>query len=617
MAPKFEKRWVPDATNPAWILRGFSNYRLPIPMRRPVEVLPNIFSFDPTFLAFQKALVENLNANPALAPTLDENSMVGDNGIHTNFNRLMTVAGYSSSPMSWIPRDNSSVCDDLGIPRDFRNERHRKIFDEFFDLVFASWKPTALKVPKFSVLGIPMMSQYDASYKRECSVFLYTNIDRILLLVGQRNFKALAEEYGIVFCYNTNRRGQVDEPGKVRMSNTKEFALSSGRRGTQVPADKHVIIDGVRYDGYSATRERVVQGASWMINSILQVVASGHMHAMFDRWPTVFHHRDPNDIARAAASEGDATFSDVSTYDASMREFLIRRLHDRARNQWPAELIDMSEILYFSPYYSRPMEIAEGKQRGQFVGDPMNPITNGVSAGNRSGHAWTSFVAKTIKVFDSLCVIDDIYQDVVGRVDAYLKDQSAIKLRNNGDDEGALGSKVAIAAYRKVRYDGQHGYFSVAPEAGQGFSGSLMIWSGAGRAVSRAHTSLEKWICPERSIGGLFRKNWVVGMMARLENLEKHPSGGEILEGQRKAWHDVMQPKWGGFGEILIAAMEGLDICYDGLTAIDKEVLDDPEKLYYKYTDADVSPDVLDKVVMRIQPEEFPWALSMYKGFVI
>lgn len=79
----------------------------------------------------------------------------------------------------------------------------------------------------------------------------------------------------------------------------------------------------------------------------------------------------------------------------------------------------------------------------------------------------------------------------------------------------------------------------------------------------------------------------------------------------------MMAPHFGSFGEILIAAMEQLDVEYDGLTAIDKEVLDDPEKLHYKYSDDDVSPEVLEKVVARIQPEEFPWAERMYSGTVI
>lgn len=610
------KLWAPDPDNRLWILRGFDRQRLPLPMRRPTEVLPGVFSFDDRFLQFIRQLSKQLNEHPALKPELDENMMVGPNGIHTTFDRLRTVAGFASNPLSWVPIHNDILCDELGIPSDFRTQRHRDIFDEFFDLIFSEWKPTALKVPKHSTLGIPMMHVYDAGYKRECSTFLYEHIDDILSLVGKRDFERLASEYGIVFCYNLNRRGQVDEPGKVRESNTKEYALSGGKKGQRIHADKKVVFpDGRVYDDFSATRERVVQGASWMLNCILQVVSSGHMYAMFDSYANTFHHRDPNDIAKEAAKAGDATFSDVSNYDASMREFLLRRMFERARRVWPDELIDMAEILYFAPYFTRPLDLNnDGPKRGTFVGNPYDPINKGVSAGNRSGHAWTSFVAKTMKVFDSLCVIDDIFGDVLGNVKLYLQGKGVISLKNNGDDEGAIGSTVAISAYRKVRYDGQHGYFKIEPEKGQGFSGSLMSWAGEGAAIPRLHTPFEKFYCPERSIGGIFRPRWPIGFMTRLEAFEKHPSGHYAAEIHRQLWHDMMAPHFGSFGEILIGAMESLDVVYDGLTSIDKEVLDDPEKLYYKYTDADVSPEVLDRVVMRIQPEEFQWAFSMYKG---
>lgn len=616
----FVKKWEFDASEPFdCMMRGYDYFRSPLPKRAPMEVFPKMFSWDEKFLLGLRELTRQLNDHPGLQPKLDDNLMVGENGIHTTFDRCRTVAGYSMSPLSWIPVDNSELCKTLEIPDDFRNDRHRQIFDEMFTLVFSNWKPSSIKVPKLSTLGFPMMWNYDASYKREAALFLFDNIEIVLQLVDADNYAALASDYGMVWCFNTNRRGQVDNPGKVRKVFDLLYALSGGQKGKVIEADKRVRLpDGSEWPDFSATRERVVQGASWMLNCIIQVVSSGHMYAMFDMFPRTFHHTDPNDIAREAALAGDATFSDVADYDRSMRTFLLERMFDRMRDYWDDRVVKIAELLYFAGYYSRPVSADKtaGREHG-FVGDPMRPDLRPVKAGNRSGHAMTSLVAKMMKVFDSLCVIDDLTKDVVGNVSRYLRHEMGVKLVNNGDDEGAIGSKAMIASYRSIRYDGKHGYFSISPEEGQAFSGSLIIWRGEGTALPRLHTTFEKMYCPERSIGKKFRPRWPIGFLTRLEAFQNHPSGHIAEEIHRKIWKDYWEPYYGSLSEILVAAMERLDVQFDGLTAIEKEVLDDPEKLYYKYSDSDVSEAVLDKAVSRIKPSEFEWALKKFKGFVI
>lgn len=613
---EFEKLWDYDPSSLGWTLKGFSRRNDPLPQRRALEVLPNVFTFDPRFLTYVRALSQGLNEHPKLQPAVDEHLMVSENGIHTTFNRIRTVGGYASNPLGWVPVSNALLCDGLGIPTDFRSARHRMIFDEFFDIVWSNWKPTSIKVPKHSTLGVPMLWQHDASYKRSAAVFLYSKIDDVLSRVARHEWESLARDYGIVFCYVLNRRGQVDEPGKVREVADLEYAISGGHRGSMIKADKHVEIDGVKWDDFSATRERIVQGASWMLNCILQPLSTGCMHALFEMYPKVFHHTDPQEIADDAFKYGDLTASDVVQYDSTMREFLIRRAFTRARAFWRGDLVDAAEILYFSPYFSRPLD-ADGARRGKFVGDPRDPIGKGVVAGNRSGHAFTSLIAKTMKVFDSLCVIDDLYGDVAGNVHYYLQDRGLIKLRNNGDDECAIGSEVSINAYREFRYDGKHGYFKIEPELGQGFSGALMRWKGTPKAFAKLHTSFEKWICPERSIGGRFRTRWPIGLLARMDAIETHPVGHYAAEINRQCWHDHMKPHFGSFGEMLVSAMEKLPVQYDGLTRIEKEVLDDPEKLHYKYTDDDVSEAVLNEVCVRIKPEEFSWMYTAFKGNLI
>lgn len=614
---EFEKLWLYDEESIGWMLRGFDRRNLPLPQRSALEVFPGVRTFDPVFLRYVRELSHGLDKHPKLQPAVDENLMVSENGIHTGFSRLRTVGGYACNPLSWVPVNNTLLCDSLGIPKDFRNARHRMIFDEFFDLVWSCWKPSSIKVPKHSTFGVPMIWCHEADYKRAFAIWVYSQIDDVLRLAGAEDWESLAREYGMVFCFVLNRRGQVDEPGKVRKVADLEYALTGGASGSFEPTDKSVVIDGVAYDDFSATRERIVQGAAWAINCILQPMSTGCMYALFENYPTVFHHTNPQDIADQAFEDGDLTASDVSQYDASMREFLIRRAFSRARAFWRDDLVGVSETLMFSPYFTRPLDLSE-KGKGRFVGDPMNPTAKPVVAGNRSGHAFTSLFAKTMKVFDSLCVIDDLYGDVVGNVHYYLKDRGRIKLRNNGDDECAIGSPEAISAYREVRYDGKHGYFEITPELGQGFSGSLMRWKGEARAFQKLHTPFEKFICPERSIGGRFRRNWPIGLYTRFRAIEDHPVGHYAAEIHNRLWHDICRPVYGDFNELLLRAYEQIPFEYtDGWTAIEREVLDDPDKLYYKYQDSDVSEEVLNAVCMRIQPQEFEWMFRMFNGHIM
>lgn len=612
----FEKLWfAEDGDN--WLLRGFSNFRTPLAARRPTEVLTNVYSFDDTFLLFLRELSKQLNEHPALKPGVDDNQMVGENGIHTGFDRLRTVAGFAMSPLSWVPVDNHKLMKEFDLPFGFRSERHKSIFTNVFKLVFSSWEPDGIKVPKHSTVGIPMLGNYDPEYKRKAALWLFSNVEKILVLVDKGDYITLAREYGIVFCFNLNRRGQVDDPGKVRTVFDFEYAMSGGRSGKPLAADKHVIFnDGREYPDFSAMRERIVQGASWMVNSILQVIASGHMNALFTRFPETFHHTDPQVIADAAAEAGDATFSDVSDYDRSIGSHILDLMFDVMREYWDPRLVKMYEVLYHAPYYARPLSAGSHEGNG-FVGLPLDPERYPINAGNRSGHAGTSLTAKIVKVADSLCVIDDVTGDVLGNEERYLKWQMPIKLVNNGDDEGAIGSPTLIQAYRVYRYDNKHGYLKVAPEVGQGFSGTLIRWKGQPVALPRLHTIFEKMYVPERSIGTRFRKRWPIGILARLNAFDKHPVGHYAAEIHRKLWHDMMSPTYGDLYDIIQDGNESMDIRPDGHSAIDTEVLEDESKVHYKYRDSDVSPDILALIVKKISAEETLWAHSYYNGHII
>lgn len=612
---------VGDPSTPGWLFSdGVGNHKTPLVSRSPRMLLPKVLSFDDRVLKFIRAWADSSSSE--LPASVDAAGFVGANGIHRDFSQLKTVAGYSMTPMSYTPVDNAAYAAELGLPADFHSTRHREIFDALWDRIFGSWTPRSIKVPDLSTMGPPVWSN-EAHVKRSYGSWLFDHSEEVLSTFASGDLYALARDYGVVHMYNIGRRDQVDTVGKVRLVFPLDYALSAGKKGAPIAADKRVVMDDGRvYEDFSAGRARVYHGGAFSMNLFLQAVATGTQYAMFENYPYTFHHTDIDAKAKTISATETVSCMDISDYDRSMREFLLRRAFDRARRVWDTRIVDWAEHAEFAAYFSRPLSM-EG--RPVMVGDWLS-MKPQVIAGNRSGHAWTSLIAKGMKVFDDLCVLDDLHHDILERMDSYLRGEMPMKIWNNGDDAVIIGPKALIKRFNDHRFNKKHnpGYFVAEPEVGQVFSGKLLQPNGDGfTAIPRLHTMAEKIYVPERSIGGNFRKYWTVGIMARFNPEQQgqgplNPSHGTFVELHQRAWRDHMSQHFGDFMQIILREHQFVDMNMDGLTAIDLEVLEDPDKLYYKYRDSDVSPHVLNALFgSAISPDEYVGFTDYYSGTII
>lgn len=628
-------RWL-KALNPDdsvhWIFGSMRNLQAPLVDRKAKELLLGVYSFDPRVLNYQRLLSNGLNNE--LSPSTDENGFVGPNGVHRTFDSLKTVSGYCSTPMSYMTRNNAKYVRDLGLYSGFKSDRHKAIFDELFGMVFGRFKYRPLRVPKLSTAGFPTGTS-DPVWKRRAGLWLLSNMEEPLDLVAEGRIWDLAKKYGVVFCYKQQKRTQVDNPGKKRKAFDLKYALSGGSQGSEVEVDKSIVLD-TKYDDFNAVRVRAIHGAPFLTNIPLQAVSTGTLYALFNWAGPTFHHTDMNKIADLIEKSGDAVFSDISNYDNSMAEFILDAVAESAGKFWDDRLVTWCKALLYAPYFTQPVDyVMEGnkavaKSRPQMIGDPRLGGKQ-IIAGNRSGHAWTSLIAKTVKVWDTLCVIDDMLGDVVGNVEAYLQHKMPLKIVNNGDDEGLIGPPDLIQAYRVYRFDPKSnpGYFKAEPEIGQVFSGFMfMKHEGRVRAIPRLHTPFEKIYVPERSIGGNFRPYWAIGIEQRLTldlspgaDHSQNPSLGKALDIHHRLWRDHMARHFGPLTTIILKgkSMEPAPLATGGLSRVDIEVLEKPEKLVYKYTDADVSPTVLKIIAgSNIMPEEYmSFVDKYYSGEII
>lgn len=285
---------------------------------------------------------------------------------------------------------------------------------------------------------------------------------------------------------------------------------------------------------------------------------------------------------------------------------------------WDERIVKASWRLYVAPYFSKPLNL-EGKG-GTWVGDPTSWKAE-LHSGNRSGHACTSLTAKVQKVIDTLIVINRMYP-VVGHCKRFLEGNGPMGFVNNGDDEIVwCRSQADIDKFKVLRADRKIGRYAVEPEVGQGFSGQLLCRTGPSDLYytpkARVHTTFEKMWVPERSIGGLHRRFWTVGVIDRITNIMKTDEGREAWEIHMSVYRRMMSPHFGDFTATLMREHSRIELDMNGLSFKDREVLDDPGKLHHKYDAEEISDKVLKVVTSKIPVQAVEKIMTRYyKGLI-
>lgn len=599
---------------------GAAAHSTPLISRSSMTLYPGVYSFDPRTLAFQRELVKQLNE--AFEPDPDSEGFT-KTGIHTNFDRLKCPAGYFMNPMSYTTVNNKLYREkELGL-RCGMSDRDKAIATEVWHLVWKEATVRPVNVAKLSTSGMRRFT-HDVQWKLAFAEWVLepANFEEVLDAIASDDTITLANKFEMVWAMYIQKRGQVDHPDKVRMVFDLEYALSGGLEGREFAADKKVFIDVngtlVAYEDFSAVRARVVQAGPWTVNCFLQICATSAMYSLFSRFGSTFHINTAEQIKEVTTGKY-VYCSDVTEYDRSMDIADLRLQHDCMREYWDERIVKASWRLYVSAYYSKPLSL--GGTHGAWVGDPTD-WSQELHSGNRSGHALTSITAKVQKVIDTLIVIDRMYP-VVGHVKRFLEGKGPVQMVNNGDDEVILfNSKADLERFKVLRADRQIGRYVVEPELGQGFSGLLLTRDPAAplsyEPKAKIHTTFEKLWVPERSIGGLHRQFWTIGVIDRVTNITSTDIGRRAWEIHMRVYRDMMSPHHGDFMSVLMREHSKVNLDLQALTRIDREVLDDPSKIHYKFADDEVSPEVLETVTSKIPPPVvYDFLKRYYKGLIV
>lgn len=577
---------------------GTAMHNVPIVDRKPREVITGVWSFDPAMRNFLSSCVKDWNEK--VPKRMDAEGKFSIDGVHSTFDHLQAAAGYLQTPMSAKLVDNTLFRRSLGLS-DKYTAAQRALAKALWMIVWSHALPSSVNVPKASAGGMPRFS-HDVQWKLDYARFKTepTNYSRFISMMEKGDVYGLANDFECVVGMYTQKRLQLDSIGKVRWANDREYALSGGARGSRVPTDKKVVIDGKEWVGFSGVRVRVIDAGPWTMNCDLQMVATSHMKAMFKQFPAVFHVNTDEQI-RSVIDGKHIYCSDVSEYDQSMSGDAMSVVFETMREFYPEGIVRAAERLYEAPYYTKPLEV-DGKQ-GWWAHSPMDWAFR-MNSGNRSGHAFTSLVAKMNKVIDTLFIFAAMYPVNPENLVRWLKGLMPLGLVNNGDDEIVWAlTRADLARFEKLRPDKSLGHYLVEPEPGMGFSGRLILLVDSVkmlyRTVAKLATPFEKMYVPERSIGGRLRPFWPVGWLDRIEQLNSTDQGREMWS-IHNFHYERHLGKFGGWLEKVRSAYRSMNIEVGGYSAIEREVLAEPDKLHHKYTDDEVSKDVLALVTSRI-----------------
>lgn len=588
-------RVTQDSPLGALFADGRADHHTPLVSRKSMEVLPGIYSFGADLLRFQREF--SIEANAAMKPELDAD-MFSTNGLHTTFDRLRSPAGYLQTPMSYKTVDNKEIRKELGLTPGY-SPRQRAIAEEVWTLVWSEAIAAPVNIPKMSAGGMRRFSK-DTQWKMAFAQWIMepANCERMLTAVESGDWLTLANDFETVYGMNTQKRIQLDDVGKERLANNIEYALSGGRKGRRVPTDKTVVIDNVKYLDFAALRVRVIDAGPWAVNCFLQVVATAAMQSIFERWSDVFHVNTAAEIS--ALIEGKHIYaSDVKEYDQSMSADAVDVPFSTMREKYDPRVATAARRLMEAPYFARPLEL-DGKV-GQWILDPRD-WSQKINSGNRSGHAFTSLIAKVNKVIESMFIVDKLYP-LLGHCKRFLEGGFPIRLINNGDDEIVIfDTAVDKKSFLVVRADLSAGHYVVTPEVGQGFSGLLMVRTGptSYKPSPRVQTPLEKIWIPERSIGGRMRQFWPIGINVRIEALMATDLGRQAWDINMSCYNRILRPTHGPLMDLIARGMADIELPYAALTEADKEVIIDPAKLHYKYRLSEITPSVLDAISAKI-----------------
>lgn len=560
-------------------------------------------------LKMKERIIDRANAD---APsTIDADGFAGPNAIVENFNRLRTVSGAIMSPVSIVPVDNQKLTENLNLISSFKNDRHHRIWTSLHTLMFGKIDSANASIRKLASTGFPHCTN-DLTIKKQLLFSFAENFSEISSLLEKGELERLFFDKQLFFASASGLRLQPDKvdfkdgvySSKDRLVNDLAYAESGGETGSRFPADKTVYRNGTRIDGHFAMRARTVWGAPFAQNYYVSLYMTLFRAHYLETYDFTWKHRTAAEIQSKLMNYSNVIGVDVAQFDQSVSAFILDFFCDSFVGKLDDKVINLMKTLISMPYFQADPNVGSKKAEPIFMGDPFNLSTFKMRVGLPSGISPNPDIGKFACTATYLCLFDDHFHNVleVG-VDTILRGKHPeYALLNAGDDCVLMTNNIGFRVFfndwvnRKEPY-----YLRVEPEVGISFLGNVISKTAEGKiqVTPNINSFIVNWLVPENGIDSRSRRDFHFdGWDDRKSHFSKAPMY-DVLFGIWEEEHHHF------FKESLnlredYCRMHSKQPTLLNLTDIDREVMANPDKLNYKFSNSDISQSVLDTLVSSI-----------------
>lgn len=604
----------------------------------PIETMLGIKSTDPKNLEFADRL--SRYANEIAPPHVDDLGRTHTNGVRASFNGIRHVPGYPMLNGTWPLMDNKGRRAASGLSNAWVKPEHRALFRAFVHVFFEDLEAVPLKQRKHSSTVNPYFLT-DMSFKQRVAREAMRDAMEAGQLWMQGKFYDAYAKYHFGGCYYVVYRSQNSDTVTFADSvwQSKDlhvadltYAVTGGEAGETFVSSKSLAdADFWVPDGFFRTRLRTAMGLAYKVSCSLMPVGQSTRAKLYKLYPFAYHHTTRAQKEERLHQWDHTMFADVSDHDIFYPlDLYLPEITDVLLNtlKWSPWGVKIFEKSFRLPVYVGSPANGEGHV---LLGDPFAPNLN---AGLSSGHPMTDIMGTLNMAFNyALVQIEHTaphWWKVVGQshesactfVRNWQRGELPFSAMLKSDDaamnwRGAAVVKAALALHARLRDEPDFlpsPYVKISYEAGGKFLGDVALYGPdksnksivmiadpisdlVNTIVPEYGVQSEKWdrTKVKRPYGGL-------AYASRDQVYGTTPVYGLLTEAMEKIYRDVRGESFHSFrlmwqrrDEALLSkhlASVSSQKHLGAFSAIDLEVLASPDKLEYKYTEADVSPEV-------------------------
>lgn len=615
---------------------------------RPKEVLPGIFSTDYLYLLFLDNLTRDLTKRfPA---NVDELGRVSGNGVRGNFYGPRHVAGYSMYPATFPMMHNEYLRESSGLVNKFSSKTDENVFRALVRLFFTGLQPQKLPLRKNSSSVAPFFTK-EMPKKMSLAKFALDNAERAgeMMLKGDfvtpwRSLYIGGAYYGV---YRDQSTDSISRDGdswipKDRPVADLEFATTGGVSGSFKPATKTFgnEIDFKVPQGFFRTRRRNAAGGPLGMNAPQMPIAHAVRAKMYSEYAYTYHHTTRDSIREDLRKAELLIAADVSNHDWYWPHFAHDVMEDELESlgykEWYVKLFrTISKLPIFAAGVGPDMP-------NVLLGDWRNPSnTGGLSSGESmtdiKGSIWMTFVyfmIQTKHTYPAILKSCTTVEGAMATMDMYLKGRLPIALKDKSDDGILLWSDrvllpKALQLQERMKDPDPNNpiseYMIVTYEHGGAFLGNMIFYGD-----NKKTANLDLIGNPLSLVANQFAPEYAVFNGRGDRTKAKRPYGGLAWKTLRQNYGtvpiyddilDLIEFHWGRvYGEsyaqfrrdwlredekaLATAIAENGVAGLKDLSPADIEVLIDPARADWKYSESDLTPGLKDMMFKGLPLEE-------------